>query len=119
MPITKPIAKPVAKPVAKPELSRPPVRPAPKPVAPAKATAKPAKENGERATKSLSIRMPPDTLEMLDNAVASYESDRTEVVKRAIRLLSTVLSGHNACVTVTDADGNKKDINLVIDGVPV
>lgn len=48
----------------------------------------------ERATKSVTVRMPARTLALLDSAVAMYESDRTEVIKRAVRLLSACPAGH-------------------------
>lgn len=83
---------------------------------------KAAKENGgdkeQRSTKSVTTRMPPDHLEMLDECVTVYESDRTEVIKRAIRLLNTALCAHNSSLTVIDGAGKTKEIHLVIDGVP-
>jgi len=72
----------------------------------------------ERASKSLSIRMPAKTFAMVDRAVAMYESDRTEVIKRAVRLLNACLSGHNSCILITDRDGVTKEITMMIKGVP-
>lgn len=71
-----------------------------------------------KAVRSITIRMPPTTLGMLDNAVAMYDSDRTDVMKRAVRLLAHCLSGHNSAIVITDRAGKTKEINMVIDGVP-
>lgn len=92
-------------------LKKPLVRPQPK-VAPAVADDEP------KSVKSITIRMPPNTLGMLDSAVSMYDSDRTDVMKRAVRLLAHCLSGHNSVIVITDKAGKSKEINIVIDGVP-
>jgi len=94
-----------------------------KPVKPIRPTnpsnmGKPVTEEEPRTVKSVTVRMPPNTLAMLDAAVASYDSDRTEVIKRALRLLNACLSGHNASIVLTDRSGKERSITMVIDGVP-
>lgn len=73
---------------------------------------------GKQTAKAITIRLPPTTYGMLDAAVTSYDSDRTEVIKRAIRLLSTCLAAHNSTILIGDVDGKVKEISIVIDGVP-
>lgn len=88
-------------------------------VKPVKKVSAPVAAEEPRAVKSVTIRMPPNTLGMLDAAVQAYDSDRTEVIKRAIRLLNACLSGYNTVVVITDKAGNDaKEITMVIDGVP-
>jgi hypothetical protein len=106
--------------IKRPAISRPvsAVNAASKPIKPAAKPAAAPAEAETRATKSVTTRMPPATLDMLDSIVATYESDRTEVIKRAIRLLNAALSGHNAVVIISDRAGKAKELNLKIDGVP-
>jgi len=68
--------------------------------------------------KSITVRMPPTTLGHLEDAVRQYESDRTEVLKRAVRLIHHCLSGHNAKIVIADKEGSEREIAMVIDGVP-
>lgn len=74
------------------------------------------KAKGE--TKTVTVRMQSSHLDMLEEIQSIAECDRSEAIKRAVRLLHTALSGHDAHLIVSDAAGAKQTVPLMNKGVP-
>ncbi|MET4190661.1 Arc/MetJ-type ribon-helix-helix transcriptional regulator [Bradyrhizobium sp. JR3.12] len=69
-------------------------------------------------TKSLTVRMPANHQAMLDECMERWECDKSEAVKRAIRLAHSVLSSKEARLTTVDATGDTATTILIKNGVP-
>jgi hypothetical protein len=76
-----------------------------------------AKEKG--APKSLTVRMPANHQAMLEACMAAWECDKSEAVKRMVRLANSILSAKDAKLITVDASGATATIPLVKNGVPV
>jgi hypothetical protein len=69
--------------------------------------------------KAISIRLSGQHREYLTESMKVLDSDRSEAMRRAIRLLRLALSGHNAVLTVTDRNGKVNTYNVMKDGIPI
>jgi len=69
--------------------------------------------------KTITVRMPPNHMQMIEQNMASLECDRSECLKRAIRLQNTALSSWSATLILRNERGEQTTIPVVNDGVPV
>jgi len=74
------------------------------------------KEEGE--TKTVSVRFPPSHHALLEEVKAIAECDKSEAVKRGLRLLHNALTSRDAMLHLTDGNGNKTVIPIMRNGRP-
>ena len=95
-----------------------------KPVVPAKVmtTAPEAprrRKQGSVDGQTVTVRMPPNHMEMITAAMEITETDRSELIKRAVRLLHTALQSHDAELILRDRSGKQSILPIMSGGVPV
>ncbi len=83
----------------------------------AKPAPKAAAPEPERKPKSITIRMPDNHTTMLEEVMGRLECDKSEAVKRGIRLSHNVFTAKEAKLTITGDDGQTTTTILVKNGV--
>jgi hypothetical protein len=68
--------------------------------------------------KSITVRMPANHTLMLEEVMGIIEADKSETIKRAIRLMHSVMTGHNVEMVMVDKDGRKTVTQIIKNGVP-
>lgn len=69
------------------------------------------------AVKSVTTRLAVMHQNILNNLQGKLECDRTEVMKRGLRLLNTVCSAPDARIVLIREDGSEETIPIMTDGV--
>lgn len=74
---------------------------------------------GQKATKAVSIRLSETHIQYLEECQKVYDCDRSEAMRRAIRLLRLAANGHNANLVTQDRSGKEQKYPIMTDGIPI
>ena len=76
----------------------------------------PSRETGD--PKTVSVRLPPSHFAMLEDIKSVAECDKSEAIKKSLRLMANALSAHSSVLTLTDSNGNETTIPIMVRGRP-
>ena len=77
---------------------------------------KPRATGEEKVTASATVRLNSSLATMCEEMQETFEENRSEVIKKAIRLLYSVSTAASATLIVTNADGTKNTVRLMDNG---
>lgn len=69
--------------------------------------------------KSVTLRLPPNHMAMVAEDMEALEADRSECIRRAIRLQHQALSGWSSSLTIKHSDGRTVTIHIMSEGAVV